>query len=267
MSNKSLFITVVVVVIVLVAAFVAYGAYQKHQTVTGSGDQTQASAPAGSMDLSNNTPTPPVATSTPTSTSTPAMATYSPTATTNGACVRNFSQTELNNNANMDIHDKFVTIDVADFGDIKIQLYDQDAPKTVENFLRLTDSGYYNCLTFHRVAPGFVIQGGDPNGDGTGGTSAYGAPFADELNPNTPSYKAGYVQGVVAMANSGPNTNGSQFFIMLADNQLPHNYTIFGKVVSGQNVVNAIGNVPINPPSDGKPLTPVVMESLKITNN
>ncbi len=269
MSNKSLFITVVAVIIVLAAAFVAYGAYQKRQTVTGSG-QNDNPAPSGSMDLSNNQIPPSAATSTPVSTSTPAMATSSPTAATNGACVRNFSQTELNNNANMDIQSKFVTIDVAGFGNIKIQLYDQDAPKTVENFLRLTDAGYYNCLTFHRVAQGFVIQGGDPNGDGKGGTSAYGAPFADELNPNTPSYKAGYVQGVVAMANSGPNTNGSQFFIMLADNQLPHSYTIFGKVVSGQSVVNAIGNVPITPvmgATDGKPVTPVVMEKLTISNN
>jgi len=275
MSNKSLFITVVVVIIILVAAVVAYGAYQRHQTVTGSGDQSPASVPAGSADLSNNQstlpPATPTPTSTPASTSTPVMATSSPTATTNGACVRNFNQTELNNNANMNIQNKFVTINVKGFGDVKVQLYDKDAPKTVENFLRLTGSGYYNCLTFHRVAKGFVIQGGDPNGDGSGGTSAYGAPFADELNPNTPSYQAGYLKGVLAMANSGANTNGSQFFIMLADNQLPHAYTIFGKVVSGQDVVDKIGAVAITPnpqmgPNDGMPVTPVVMEKLTISD-
>ncbi len=126
-------------------------------------------------------------------------------------------------------------------GDISIQLYPQDAPKTVANFATLAERHYYDNLTFHRVVPGFVIQGGDPKGNGTGGTSIYGPTFADELNPNTPSYKAGYLEGVVAMANSGPNTNGSQFFIMLADDpSLPHAYTIFGKVTSGMDVVKKI---------------------------
>ena len=95
-------------------------------------------------------------------------------------------------------------------------------------------------LTFHRVEPGFVVQGGDPNGDGTGGYSIYGETFEDELNPDTESYKEGY-EGVLAMANRGPNTNGSQFFIMLADNEsLPKNYTIFGKVTKGMDVVKSI---------------------------
>lgn len=126
-------------------------------------------------------------------------------------------------------------------GDIVIKLYPQDAPKTVANFATLAERGYYDNLTFHRVEPGFVIQGGDPNGNGTGGVSIYGPVFNDELNPNTASYKAGYVEGVVAMANRGPNTNGSQFFIMLADNtELPKQYTIFGKVTSGMNVVKSI---------------------------
>ena len=125
-------------------------------------------------------------------------------------------------------------------GDIEIVFYPKDAPKTVTNFATLAKRGYYNNLTFHRVEPGFVIQGGDPNGNGTGGTSIYGEKFEDELNPNTDSYKEGYKEGVVAMANAGPNTNGSQFFIMLADNPLPHNYTIFGKVTKGMDVVKKI---------------------------
>lgn len=126
-------------------------------------------------------------------------------------------------------------------GEIDIQLYGQDAPRTVTNFATLAKIGFYNGLTFHRVVPGFVIQGGDPNGNGTGGYSIYGRTFADELNPNTPSYQTGYKEGVVAMANSGPDTNGSQFFIMLADNdQLPKNYSIFGKVISGMDVVKTI---------------------------
>lgn len=126
-------------------------------------------------------------------------------------------------------------------GDITIALYPTDAPKTVMNFVSLAKAGFYKNLTFHRVEPGFVIQGGDPNGNGTGGTSIFGPQFEDELNPQTDSYKAGYLAGVVAMANRGPNTNSSQFFIMLADNpSLPKNYTIFGKATSGMNVVKQI---------------------------
>ncbi len=125
-------------------------------------------------------------------------------------------------------------------GDISLQLYPSDAPKTVMNFATHAKSGYYDNLTFHRVEPGFVIQGGDPSGNGTGGYSIYGDTFEDELNPNTTSYKEGYKEGVLAMANRGPNTNGSQFFIMLADNPLPNNYTIFGKVTTGMDVVKSI---------------------------
>lgn len=128
-----------------------------------------------------------------------------------------------------------------DKGDITLELYPNDAPKTVMNFATLAKNGYYDNLTFHRVEPGFVIQGGDPSGNGTGGTSIYGAKFEDELNSNAASYKTGYLEGVLAMANSGPNTNGSQFFIMLKDNEtLPKNYTIFGKVTSGLDVVHKI---------------------------
>lgn len=126
-------------------------------------------------------------------------------------------------------------------GDINVVLYPQDAPKTVENFATLAKYGYYNNLTFHRVEPGFVIQGGDPNGNGTGGVSIFGPTFEDELSASSSSYKAGYLEGVLAMANRGPNTNGSQFFIMLADNQsLPKAYTIFGKVTIGMDIVRKI---------------------------
>ncbi|MGE5042415.1 MAG: peptidylprolyl isomerase [Candidatus Levyibacteriota bacterium] len=124
-------------------------------------------------------------------------------------------------------------------GDIEFVLYPNDAPKTVTNFATLAANKFYDGLTFHRVEPGFVIQGGDPNGNGTGGTSIYGATFEDELNPNTESYKEGYKEGVIAMANRGPNTNSSQFFIMWSDNTgLPKNYTIFGKVTNGMDVVH-----------------------------
>ncbi len=122
-------------------------------------------------------------------------------------------------------------------GDIVFQLYRKDAPLTTENFIRLAVRGYYNGLTFHRVVPGFVIQGGDPTGTGSGGESAWGGTFKDEINLNSPLYKVGYIEGTVAMANSGPNTNGSQFFITLADQpNLPKDYTIFGHVTEGMNV-------------------------------
>ena len=135
---------------------------------------------------------------------------------------------------------EMITIHTAK-GDIEFETYPKDAPKTVANFSTLAKKGYYNGLTFHRVEPGFVIQGGDPNGNGSGGYSIYGPTFEDELNPDTVSYKEGYKEGVVAMANRGPNTNGSQFFIMLADNDsLPKNYTIFGKVTKGMDVVKQI---------------------------
>lgn len=127
-----------------------------------------------------------------------------------------------------------------DKGTIELVLYPTDAPKTVTNFATLAKNGYYNNLTFHRVVDGFVIQGGDPTGTGKGGESVYGAKFEDELNPETASYKEGYKEGVLAMANSGPDTNGSQFFIMLADNPLPNQYTIFGKVTAGMDVVKKI---------------------------
>ena len=150
------------------------------------------------------------------------------------------------------------TIDT-NFGQIVLELYQDDSPKTVENFVILAQKGFYNSLTFHRVIPGFMIQGGDPKGDGTGGP---GYTFADELDENTPSAKAGYKKGVLAMANAGPNTNGSQFFIMLKDYPLPHSYTIFGRVISGQEVVDKIGAV--NTGANDRPLTPVVMKSVTV---
>lgn len=144
-------------------------------------------------------------------------------------------------------------------GDIQFETYDNDAPKTVENFISLAQKGFYNNVIFHRVIKGFMIQGGDPTGTGMGGP---GYKFADELNPATASYKNGYKKGVVAMANSGPNTNGSQFFIMLQDYPLPNNYTIFGKVVKGQEVVDAIGNLPTA--AQDRPVTPPSIKSVTI---
>lgn len=184
------------------------------------------------------------------------------------------SQPQVNSNQNtntttsmedIDIKNKFVTLNVQGFGDIKLELYDEDAPKAVENFLALTKKGYYDGIIFHRIIKGFMIQGGDPTGTGSGGESIFGETFADELNPDTASYRAGYVKGVLAMANRGPNTNGSQFFIMLEDTPLPHNYTIFGKVVVGQDVVDKIGSVATNP--GDSPKDKVVITKATISDN
>ncbi len=116
-------------------------------------------------------------------------------------------------------------------GEIVFQLLPKEGPNAASNFVYLVQHKFYDGLTFHRVVPGFVIQGGDPKGDGTGGP---GYQFADD--PVSMSYN----EGVVAMANAGPNTNGSQFFIMLGDNPLPPSYSIFGKVVKGMDVVKQI---------------------------
>ncbi len=145
-------------------------------------------------------------------------------------------------------------------GKIKLKLAPKDAPLTVASFIKLIDKGLYNGLIFHRVISDFMIQGGDPSGNGTGGP---GYKFIDELNPDTESYKTGYAKGALAMANSGADTNGSQFFIMLKDTPLPHNYTIFGKVIAGQEVVDAIGKVATDKSND-MPLSQVRINKITL---
>ena len=145
-------------------------------------------------------------------------------------------------------------------GNIVIDLFTDTSPITVNNFVNLSNDGYYNDVIFHRVIKGFMIQGGDPSGTGHGDMGKYpGYDFEDELdNPMN------YEKGIVAMANRGPNTNGSQFFIMHEDYPLPYQYTIFGKVLSGLDVVDAIGNVQTG--ENDKPNEDVVILNIKITN-
>lgn len=159
-----------------------------------------------------------------------------------------------------------VTLETS-FGEIQFETYNNDAPNTVANFVKLAKDGFYDGLIFHRVIEGFMIQGGDPNcvKGGPCGAGGPGYQFADELNPATASYKAGYQKGVVAMANAGPNTNGSQFFIMLENNPLPNAYTIFGKVIKGQDVVDAIGKVKTTGSPTDKPLENVVIKKVTVT--
>jgi cyclophilin family peptidyl-prolyl cis-trans isomerase len=147
-------------------------------------------------------------------------------------------------------------------GTIRFELLEEDAPKTTENFRLLAERGYYDGIIFHRVIKGFMIQGGDPMGQGYGGESAWGGKFKDEINSSSPLYQGGYKAGTVAMANSGPNTNGSQFFIMHADYPLPPSYTKFGQVIEGQDVVNAIATTQTG--SNDKPVSLVTMEKVTI---
>ena len=146
-------------------------------------------------------------------------------------------------------------------GTIKFELLEDDAPRATENFRLLAEKGYYDGVIFHRVIKNFMVQGGDPLGEGYGGESAWGGKFDDEIDKSSALYQSSYNKGTVAMANSGPNTNGSQFFIMHIDYPLPPSYTKFGRVLEGQDVVDAIAEVATN--SD-KPLEPVVMEKVTI---
>ena len=150
-----------------------------------------------------------------------------------------------------------------DKGPIEIELLPNAAPKGVENFRLLAEHGYYDGLTFHRIVKGFMIQGGDPKGDGTGGESAWGEAFPDEIDAQSELYRAGYRRGIVAYANAGPNTNGSQFFIMHDDYPLPPAYVIFARVTSGLETVDAIANLPTTTGPGGEPSKPVTAPVIK----
>ena len=147
-------------------------------------------------------------------------------------------------------------------GTIRFELLEDESPKTAENFRLLAEKGYYDGVIFHRVIKGFMIQGGDPTGTGRGGASAWGGRFDDEINRSSALYQGPYAKGTVAMANAGPNTNGSQFFIMHADYPLPPSYTKFGRVVEGQDVVDKIATAQRN--REDRPLTDVVMEKVTV---
>ena len=143
-------------------------------------------------------------------------------------------------------------------GDITIALNAAATPVTVNNFVYLAQNNFYNNTIFHRVINGFMIQGGDQRGDGTGNP---GYQFDDE------AFEGEYTRGTIAMANSGPNTNGSQFFIMHQDYALPHNYVIFGAVTSGMEVVDQIATAKVTSNFSGelsKPIEPVVVTSVTI---
>ncbi len=139
-------------------------------------------------------------------------------------------------------------------GTMTAELYASEAPRTVNNFVFLAREGFYGDVIFHRTISGFMIQGGDPTGTGSGGP---GYRFEDE------PVSRQYLRGTLAMANAGPNTNGSQFFVMHADYPLPPNYTIFGKLSAGEEVVDAIVGAPTG--AQDRPVNPVAIKSVTIT--
>jgi cyclophilin family peptidyl-prolyl cis-trans isomerase len=139
-------------------------------------------------------------------------------------------------------------------GSMTAELFATEAPNTVNNFVFLAREGFYDGVIFHRVIKGFMIQGGDPTGTGRGGP---GYRFNDE--PVTRRYD----RGILAMANAGPNTNGSQFFIMHADYGLPPNYTIFGRLTSGEDVLDAIASAPTG--ASDRPVDPVTINRVEIS--
>ena len=162
---------------------------------------------------------------------------------------------------NIDISKKYTAVIKTSMGDMSVEFFTEEAPMTVNNFINLSRDGYYDNVIFHRVISGFMIQGGDPSGTGHGEMGKYpGYKFEDELN-NQRSYE----KGILAMANAGPDTNGSQFFIMHVDYPLPYQYTIFGFVTEGLEVIDKIASVETG---DGdKPVNDVVIESVEIKEN
>jgi cyclophilin family peptidyl-prolyl cis-trans isomerase len=152
--------------------------------------------------------------------------------------------------------DRTVTIKTSK-GDVTVELFGEESPMAVSNFLVLANTGYYDGIIFHRVIKGFMIQGGDPTGTGTSGP---GYQFADELGGAHTTYPI----GTLAMANSGPNTNGSQFFVMHGDVPLPNAYTIFGQVTAGQDVIDAIAESETSGPPRDKPVTDITIDSIEL---
>lgn len=152
-------------------------------------------------------------------------------------------------------------------GDITLKLYPDAAPKTVENFTKLAGSKFYDGVRFHRVIKGFMNQAGDPLSKDDSqaarwGTGGPGYSFADEIDAGSALYERGYKKGVLAMANAGPNTNGSQFFIMAADYPLPPLYTIFGEVTSGLDVVDKINMTATG--ANDRPIAPITISSIEV---
>mmetsp|Transcript_15977 Transcript_15977/g.19222 ORF Transcript_15977/g.19222 Transcript_15977/m.19222 type:complete len:160 (+) Transcript_15977:193-672(+) len=147
-------------------------------------------------------------------------------------------------------------------GEVKLEIFCDDCPRTAENFLALCASNYYNGTIFHRNIKGFMIQGGDPTGTGKGGESIYGRKFADEIREQLQHDK----RGMLSMANSGPNTNGSQFFLTYGKHKhLDGTYTLFGRVIGGADVLDIMEKTPTGP--DDRPLAEIRINRVTIHAN
>src|SRR3989344_4939998 len=177
--------------------------------------------------------------------------------------IKNKGGDSVTENVLLSTSDNIIVIMKTNFGEIKLELFSSDAPKTVENFVKLTESGFYDGVKFHRVIKGFMIQGGDPlSKDDTKvdswGMGGPGYSFADEISKENKNDV-----GTIAMANAGPNTNGSQFFInTAANNFLDSKHTVFGKVTTGMEVVRKIENVKTT--TADRPVDPVIINSITL---
>jgi len=161
----------------------------------------------------------------------------------------------------IDQNKSYTAVIQTSMGDLTVKFFSDTAPVTVNNFVSLSNDGYYDNIIFHRVISGFMIQGGDPSGTGHGEYGKFpGYTFEDELNNQQP-----YEKGILAMANAGPNTNGSQFFIMHVDYPLPYQYTIFGKVTDGLDVIDTIASV--QTAEGDKPVEDVVILGVTVSSS
>ena len=161
----------------------------------------------------------------------------------------------------IDKNKSYTAVIQTSMGDLTVEFFSDTAPVTVNNFVSLSNDGYYDNIIFHRVISGFMIQGGDPSGTGHGEYGKFpGYTFEDELNNQQP-----YEKGILAMANAGPNTNGSQFFIMHVDYPLPYQYTIFGKVTDGFDVIDTIASV--QTAEGDKPVEDVVILGVTVSSS
>lgn len=248
MTSKNLIVTVVVLLVVGAGALLIFAKSGNKKVDNTSMDSTNTSLNSQPGNQPSNQ----------TASNEPAV-----NSNTNTPCQRNYDEKKLAS-IKEDPKSNFVTLQVKDFGSIKVSLDFKNAPKSSANFQKLAMAGFYDCLTFHRVAAGFVIQGGDPLGNGTGGPG-YTVPAEIGLK---------HTKGALAMARLGDAQNpkrdssGSQFYIALQDlPQLDGQYTVFGAVVSGMDIAEKIGMVSTNPPGDGQPTQPVVIEKATVSSN
>lgn len=226
--------------------------------LTGCSHSAETESPRTTSDSSeilimHDDATPPAPTGTNAKRTAPGAPTNEPTIN------RTISMEAIDQTAKPEKGEQIVVMETS-MGTIKFRLFPEHAPKTVENFVGLIEKGYYDGIIFHRVIPDFMIQGGDPTGTGSGGESLWGGKFEDEFNPNLKN-----LHGTLSMANAGPNTNGSQFFIVQSKEGTPWldgRHTVFGQVFEGMDIADAIANAE----RDGadKPLEDVVMEKLAV---